>query len=122
MTVGEVRLKDWWRVARREVAAGLAMGSLLGLLGLLRVALGPVTGVAYEPGTRIAVLGAVVALSVTGCVLFGTVVGSMLPFILRRAGLDPASASAPLVATVVDVSGLIIYFSIATLFLSQLSA
>jgi magnesium transporter len=121
MAVGEVRVRDWWRVARRELAAGLALGAVLGLLGLLRVYLGPVTGVEYDPGLRIALLGAVVGLSVVGVVVFGTVVGSMLPFLLRTIGFDPASASAPLVATVVDVSGLLIYFTIATVLLRELA-
>lgn len=121
MAVGEVRLRDWWRVARRELAAGVALGAVLGLLGLLRVYLGPVTGVEYDPGLRIALLGAVVGLSVVGVVVFGTLVGSMLPFLLRTIGFDPASASAPLVATVVDVSGLLIYFTIATLLLRELA-
>ncbi len=119
MTVGEVRLRDWWRVFRRELAAGFTLGAALGLLGLIRVLLGPATGVDYK-GVHMLSLAPVVALSVLGVVVVGTLVGSMLPFVLRRAGFDPASASAPLVATIVDVSGLIIYFTIASLLLSAL--
>jgi magnesium transporter len=114
ITVGELRLRDWWRVARRELAAGLAMGAMLGLLGLLRVVIGSALGADYDIDAT-TTLGWVVAGSLVGVVLWGTLVGSMLPFLLRRAGLDPASASAPLVATLSDVTGLIIYFSIATL-------
>lgn len=117
MAVGEVRLRDWWRVARRELATGLALGAVLGVLGLVRVLIGPRTGLVYDEGLGIVVLGSVVALSVVGVVVFGTLVGSMLPFILRTSGLDPASASAPLVATLMDVSGITIYFLIAALLL-----
>ena len=121
MAVGEVRARDWWRIARRELAAGLALGAVLGLLGLLAVTLAPLLGVAsYDAGLTVGLLGAVVGLSVLGVVMFGTLVGSMLPFVLRMIGLDPASASAPLVATVVDVSGLLIYFTVATLLLREL--
>jgi magnesium transporter len=114
ITVGELRLRDWWRVARRELAAGLAMGTILGLLGLLRVIIASALGADYDIDAT-TTLGWVVAGSLVGVVLWGTLVGSMLPFLLRRVGLDPASASAPLVATLSDVTGLIIYFSIATL-------
>jgi magnesium transporter len=116
MTVGEVRLRDWWRVARREVLSGLALGTVLGLLGFARIVGGAVTGL--DPQPKAVRLGLAVGLSLVGVVLLGTTAGSMLPFALRRAGFDPASASAPLVATVVDLSGLLIYFLIATLLLS----
>jgi magnesium transporter len=116
MTVGEVRLRDWWRVARREVLSGLALGTVLGLLGFARIVGGAVTGL--DPQEKAVRLGLAVGLSLVGVVLLGTTAGSMLPFALRRAGFDPASASAPLVATVVDLSGLLIYFLIATLLLS----
>ena len=112
MTVGELRLRDWWRVARRELATGLAMGAVLGGLGLARVLLSAATGTSFDTdATRLAW---VVAGSLVGVVVWGTLVGSMLPFILRRIRLDPASASAPLVATLSDVVGLMIYFSIAS--------
>jgi magnesium transporter len=116
MTVGEVRLRDWWRVARREVWSGLALGSVLGLLGFARIVGGAVTGM--DPQPHAVRLGLAIGLSLIGVVLLGTMAGSMLPFALRRAGFDPASASAPLVATVVDLTGLLIYFLIATLLLS----
>jgi magnesium transporter len=119
MAVGEVRIRDWWRVARRELAAGLALGAVLGTLGMLRVLLGPQTGLVYDRGLAISMLGAVVALSVVAVVCFGTLVGSMLPFVLRSSGLDPASASAPLVATLMDVSGITIYFTIAAVLLAN---
>jgi magnesium transporter len=118
MTVGEVRLRDWWRVARREVFSGLALGSVLGLMGFLRVTLGSALG--FDPQPYAVRLGLAIGLSLVGVVLLGTMAGSMLPFLLRRVGFDPASASAPLVATVVDLTGLLIYFAIATLLLSGL--
>jgi magnesium transporter len=119
MAMGEVRLRDWWRVARREIATGLALGAVLGSIGFLRVALFPGDAAAYGPGA-VPLFGATIAISLLGVVLFGTLVGSMLPFILRRAGLDPASASAPLVATLVDVSGLVIYFVTAGFMLREI--
>jgi magnesium transporter len=113
LTIDEVRLRDWWRVARRELATGLTMGAILGLLGLARVTLGAMVG---EPlNTDILRLAFTIAISLIAVVLFGTIVGSMLPFALRRVGLDPASASGPLVSTLSDVTGLLIYFTIATL-------
>ena len=115
MAVGEVGLRDWWRVIRREVAAGLALGCILGGIGLIRI-------VAWEAfshryGDHYVLIAFTVAGSLIGVVLFGTVAGSMLPFLLRRFGLDPASASAPFVATLVDVSGLVIYFTLASIIL-----
>jgi magnesium transporter len=115
MTLGEVRLRDWWRVIRRELAAGLVLGMLLGAIGLVRILFWPTRLQVY--GEHYALIGLTVAFSLVGVVLFGTVVGSMLPFILRWMGFDPASASAPFVATLVDVSGLVIYFTVASLIL-----
>jgi len=111
MALGEVRLSDWWRVVRREFAAGLALGSLLGAIGFLRIAFWPSRLEVYGP--HYMAVAITVATSLVGVVMFGTFCGSMLPFVLRRLGLDPASASAPFVATLVDVTGLIIYFSVA---------
>jgi magnesium transporter len=112
MALGEVELRDWWRVARREVVAGLMMGAVLAVLGYSRVVVWDrFTG---EFGAAAAAVGVTVGLSLVGVVLFGTLAGSMLPFLLRRVGLDPASASAPFVATLVDVTGLVIYFSLAS--------
>ncbi len=113
MSLGELRLRDWWRVARRELAAGLAMGAILGGLGLGRVLIAAATGTDYR--TDSTMLAFAVAGSLVGVVVWGTLVGSMLPFLLERANLDPASASAPLVATLSDVVGLMIYFSIAAM-------
>lgn len=111
MAVGEVHLRDWWRVVRREFLSGLVLGSVLGALGVLRIVLGPWLG--QDFGRHSLLLGITVGISLVGVVLFGTMAGSMLPFLLRRVGLDPASASAPFVATLVDVSGLVIYFGLA---------
>ena len=112
MALGEVRLRDWWRVIRRECAAGLALGSILGLIGLLRILLWPTRATLY--GEHYVLIAITVACSLIGVVLWGTISGSMLPLILRRLGFDPASASAPFVATLVDVTGLVIYFTVAS--------
>jgi magnesium transporter len=114
MTLGEVRLRDWWRIARRELGMGVALGLILGAIGVLRVALGPIIGL--DPTTGLDPFLWTIPLSVIGVVLFGTLAGSMLPLLLRRVGLDPASASAPLVATAVDVTGILIYFTVASHF------
>lgn len=116
LSLRELELKDWWRVAWRELRVGLALGSLLGVMGLLRVVLWPNHTEAYGP--YYANLAFAVGTSLVGVVIFGSLVGSMLPFLLRRVGLDPAAASAPLVATLVDVTGLIIYFTCARVILS----
>lgn len=111
MALGELRLREWWRVIRRELMAGIALGSLLGAIGFLRIIIWQAVTPTY--GQYYLLVGLTIALSLLGVVTFGTIAGSMLPFILRRCGLDPASASAPFVATLVDVTGLIIYFSVA---------
>ncbi len=116
MALGEVTLFDWWRVMRREILSGLLLGLILGTLGFLRVCTWQAFAHAY--GEYWLLVGAVVSLSLLGVVLWGSVVGSMLPFILRRLGADPASSSAPFVSTLVDVTGLIIYFTVATLILT----
>jgi magnesium transporter len=119
MAMDEVRLRDWWRVARREVITGLTLGLLLGVIGLVRVLVLP--GSTADWGAdAVTLMALTMTISITGVVLFGTLAGSMLPFLLRRIGLDPASASAPLVATLVDVSGLLIYFWAASRLLRQL--
>lgn len=115
MALGEVKLKDWWKVFVREVATGLCLGICLGLVGMLRIYFWPWRNEMY--GDHYALIAATVAASVIGVVLWGTISGSMLPFILRKFKLDPASASAPAVATIVDVTGLIIYFTCASLIL-----
>ena len=115
MALGEVRLRDWWRVMRREFAAGLALGSILGMIGLLRILLWPTRAALY--GEHYVLIALTVACSLVGIVLWGTISGSMLPLIMRRLGFDPASASAPFVATLVDVTGLVIYFTVASVIL-----
>ena len=116
MALQEVRLRDWWRVAARELPAGLALGTILGVIGFIRIALWQQIGW-YDYGIHYLLVAGTVALALVGVVLFGSLAGSMLPFILRRVGFDPASASAPFVATLVDVTGLVIYFSVALLML-----
>ena len=113
LALGEVRPRDWIRVLWREVRAGLLLGVILGAIGFARVLLLP-PGDSAAPAALIA---GVVGASLLGIVLWGSLVGAMLPFLLSRLGFDPASASAPFVATLVDVTGLVIYFSVATLFL-----
>jgi magnesium transporter len=115
MALGEVRLRDWWRVMRREWAAGLALGAILGMIGLLRILLWPSRATLY--GEHYILVAITVACSLVGVVLWGTISGSMLPLIMRRLGFDPASASAPFVATLVDVTGLVIYFTMASIIL-----
>jgi magnesium transporter len=115
MALGEVRLRDWWRVIRREFASGIVLGAVLGTIGFLRITLWhAITGI-Y--GTHYLLIALTVFSSLIGVVTFGTMAGSLLPFILRRLGFDPASASAPFVATLVDVTGLVIYFTVASLIL-----
>jgi magnesium transporter len=116
LAVGEVRLRDWWRVFVRELGTSFLLGLILGSIGLLRVVLWPSREAHF--GEHFVLIGLTVAVSLVWIVVWGSVTGSMLPFVLRRFGFDPASASAPFVATLVDVTGLVIYFSVATLFLS----
>lgn len=115
--VREIHLRDWWKVLRRELSMGLVLGGLLGTMGLLRVVLWQ----AWQPvyGEHYILLGVAVATALLGVVIFGTLAGAMLPFLLEKAGFDPASASAPLVATLVDVTGLVIYFTVASVVLSS---
>lgn len=117
MALGEVTLRDWWRVMGREVQAGLALGTILGAIGVVRVAIWAIVGEQYlhrQPyGPHWPLVAITVGIALVGVVLWGTLSGSMLPFLLRRIGADPATSSAPFVATLVDVTGLIIYFSIA---------
>lgn len=112
MALGEVTLKDWWRVAVRELPTGVTLGVILGLIGVTRIILWQRLGI-WDYGDHYVLLSFTVGISVVGVVAFGTMIGSMLPFALRRFGLDPASASAPFVATLVDVTGVIIYFMVA---------
>ena len=111
LALGEVRLRDWWMVMRREILSGLMLGGLLGTIGFLRIAIWSAFSDIYGP--HWALIGLTVGLSLVGIVLWGTLAGSMLPFLLKRLGLDPATSSAPFVATLVDVTGLVIYFTVA---------
>ncbi|MFL5307482.1 MAG: magnesium transporter [Polyangia bacterium] len=115
MALGEVRLRDWFRVIRREFIAGLGLGLVLAMIGFLRIVTWEMLFHTYGP--EYLGVAATVSCSLVGVVLWGTMAGSMLPFMLRRLGFDPASASAPFVATLVDVSGLIIYFTMAAVIL-----
>jgi magnesium transporter len=115
MALGEVRLKDWWRVMRREILSGLALGAILGTIGFIRITTWALLFHSY--GEHWLLIALTVGLALIGIVLWGTLSGSMLPFVLRRIGLDPATSSAPFVATLVDVSGLVIYFTVAAVIL-----
>jgi magnesium transporter len=115
MALGEVRIRDWWRVIRRELVTGLGLGLILASIGLVRILLWQLLFSAY--GDHYFLVAMTVALSLTGVVLWGSLMGSILPFILRGLGFDPASASAPFVATLVDVTGLVIYFTVAAMVL-----
>ncbi|QOJ13923.1 MAG: magnesium transporter [Planctomycetia bacterium] len=119
LALGEMRLAEWWKVVRREVLIGLLLGLSLGVLGFGRVLFGGSRG-AF--GDHFVVLGLAVAASIVGVVAWGTIVGSMLPFVLRRLKFDPASASTPFVATLCDVTGLILYFNVATTILAASGA
>jgi magnesium transporter len=116
LALGELKLRDVWRVIRREVFAGFALGGILGSIGFLRIAIWSMFSTLYGPHWMLVAL--TVSISLVGIVLWGTLVGSILPFILRRLGFDPATSSAPFVATLVDVTGLIIYFSVGYVVLS----
>jgi len=118
MALQEIHLRDWWFVMRKEILSGLALGSILGAIGFARIAVWQETGL-YNYGEHWPVIAVTVSLSLVGIVLWGTLSGSMIPFLLRRMKLDPATSSAPFVATLVDVTGLVIYFSIAAIFLND---
>ena len=115
MALGEVRAADWWLVMRRELMMGLALGAILGIVAMIRVMIWGAAGVYGEHWFLIAT---VILFAVLGCVTSGTLAGSMLPFVLKKVGADPASASAPFVATLVDVTGIVIYFTVANIILA----
>lgn len=117
LALGELKVKNWWYVMRKEVCSGLLLGALLGAIGFVRIFIWQHLGL-YDYGEYWLWVGLSVSVSLVFIVLWGTLSGSMIPFLLKRVGLDPATASAPFVATLVDVTGLIIYFTIAALFLS----
>jgi magnesium transporter len=117
MAVGEISLRDWWRVLKRELLSGIMLGTVLGIIGFLRIILWH----GIDPnvyGEHYLSIGLTVSTTIVGVILWGTLSGSMLPMLLKRLGADPAVSSAPFVATMVDVTGLVIYFSVAFLLLS----
>jgi magnesium transporter len=111
LALGEIQLRDWFSVLRRELASGVLLGLVLGVIGFLRIALWSSFSTIYGPHWIL--VGIAVGISLIGIVLWGCLAGAMIPFALKRAGLDPATSSAPFVATFVDVTGLVIYFSVA---------
>jgi len=115
MALGEFKLRDWWRVMRREFGAGLALGVILGVIGFLRITIWAQFSNIY--GEHWVLVAATIGLTLVGIVLWGSLMGSMLPMVIKRLGFDPAASSAPFIATLVDVTGLIIYFSVALLVL-----
>jgi magnesium transporter len=115
MALQEISLKDWWMVMRREILSGLLLGSVLACIGFMRIGLWSAFTDLYGPHWLLVAM--TVSFSLIGVVMWGTLSGSMLPFALRRFGFDPASSSAPFVATLVDVTGLVIYFSFAAIIL-----
>ena len=115
MAVGEFGLRDWWQIMRKELVSGFALGVILGVIGFIRIALWHVVFHSYAE--QWLTIGTIVGIALVGVVLWGSLAGAMLPFILKRCGVDPATSSAPFVATLVDVTGLIIYFSVATVVL-----
>jgi len=115
LALGELRLRDWWRVVRRELAAGLALGSILATIGFVRILAWQ--GLFQTYGEHYLLVALTVTASLIGVVTWGTLAGSMLPLFLHKLGFDPASASAPFVATLVDVSGIVIYFTTASVIL-----
>lgn len=117
MALRELQLKDWWYVMRKEILSGLLLGTVLGVIGFIRILTWQKLGI-YDYGFHWFWVALSVSVSLVLIVLWGTLSGSLIPFVLKKAGLDPATASAPFVATLVDVTGLIIYFSVAALFLS----
>ena len=112
LALGELKLRDWFMVFRREIFSGTVLGTMLGSIGFLRIVLWQRLHLT-DYGEHYMLVAFTVWVSLIGVVLFGTLAGSMLPFILRRLGFDPATSSAPFVATLVDVTGLVIYFSVA---------
>jgi len=115
LALGEVGLTDWWKVIRREVFAGLTLGLILGSIGFLRISIWSAFSDIYGPHWLLVAI--TVGIALIGIVLWGTLIGSVLPFVLRRLGFDPATSSAPFVATLVDVTGLVIYFTVAMIIL-----
>lgn len=116
MALGEVTIKDWWRIMRRELISGLLLGIILGFIGFVRVIAW--SAVFHSYGPHYLLIAMTIGFAVLGVVIWGTVMGSMLPLLIKRMGADPATSSAPFIATLVDVTGLVIYFTFAALFLT----
>jgi magnesium transporter len=116
LALRQVKLRDWWRIAARELPSGLTLGVILGLVGITRIIIWQQVGW-YNYGTHWPLVAVTVGIALVGVVTFGSLAGSMLPFVLKKLGFDPASASAPFVATLVDVTGLVIYFTVASVIL-----
>ncbi|OYX13922.1 MAG: magnesium transporter [Rhizobiales bacterium 32-66-8] len=116
LALHQVHLRDWFRVAVREIPTGAVLGAMLGVIGIMRIALWQYLGI-FDYGEHWLLLSVTIGVALIGIVTFGSLSGSMLPFILKRLGFDPATSSAPFVATLVDVTGIVIYFSVAWLFL-----
>ena len=116
MALGEIGFRDWFYVIRKELFSGLLLGTILGIVGFLRIFLWQHMSL-YDYGPHWVLVGFTVFFALIGVVLWGTISGSMLPLVLKKLGADPAASSAPFVATLVDVTGLIIYFSVATIIL-----
>jgi len=110
LALGEISIRDWWNVMRREIISGFALGGMLGIIGVLRVVLWAM--IFGQLTIQWIFIGITVGISLIGIVLFGTLAGAMLPLLLKHWGLDPATSSAPFVATLVDVTGIVIYFSV----------
>lgn len=116
LALHEVKLRDWWRVAIRELPTGIVLGAILGVIGVIRIAVWQEAGI-FDYGEYWKLLAVTIGAALIGIVTFGSMAGSLLPFALKRIGFDPATASAPFIATLVDVTGIVIYFSVAWLFL-----
>jgi magnesium transporter len=116
LALRELKLRDWWRIALRELPTGLTLGAILGVIGFTRITLWQHLHI-FDYGPHYLLLAITVGVALVGIVAFGSLAGSMLPFVMKKVGFDPASASAPFVATLVDVTGLVIYFSVAFLIL-----
>ena len=116
ISLDQIRIADWWRVAVRELPVGLTLGAILGAIGVIRITAWQKLGI-YDYGIHWPLVALTVGVGLVAIMTFGSMAGSMLPFLLKRLGFDPASASAPFVATLVDVTGLVIYFSVAIVIL-----
>ncbi|MNL33911.1 Magnesium transporter MgtE [compost metagenome] len=118
MALGEITIAEWWKVMRREIISGLMLGAILGSIGLLRIVLWQNLDI-YNYGEHWFLIALTIFFTLIGIVLWGSLIGSMMPIIMKRLKLDPATSSAPFVATMVDVTGIVIYFSVAVLILKD---